>query len=187
MRKLIASINVTLDGFCDHNVMIADDELHENVNNLFQLCDTGILGRRTYELMESAWPSIVKNPTGNKPIDEFAILIDNIRKIVFSRTLKSVSWENSELAQGDLEAEVAALKKQPGKNILVGGPSMIVQLMNSGLIDEYQFYIHPIVLGTGLPLFKDIFGRIDLKLLNTKIFRSGVVVHYYEQIPARNL
>jgi dihydrofolate reductase len=182
MRKLISSINVTLDGFCDHTAGIADDELHQNVNELFKTVDTILFGRKTYQLMETSWPAIVKNPTGVKSVDEFAILIDNISKIVFSNTLKNVEWKNTKLAKEDIKEEVLKLKQQPGKNILVGGPSMIIQLMQFGLIDEYQFYIHPIVLGKGLPLFKNITERIDLKLLKTKALASGVVILYYEPI-----
>ena len=90
MRKLIAAMNMTLDGFCNHEAMIADEEIHQHYNELLRNADTLIYGRVTYQLMESSWPSIVKNPTGNKPMDEFAVLIDNISKIVFSRTLQNV-------------------------------------------------------------------------------------------------
>ena len=89
MRKLIAAMNMTLDGFCDHTAMIADDEIHQHYNELLSNADTLIYGRITYELMESYWPTVVKNPTGNKPIDEFGILIDNISKVVFSRKMEA--------------------------------------------------------------------------------------------------
>lgn len=97
MRKLIASINITLDGFCDHTAVIAVDEIHQHYNELLRNAGTLLYGRITYQLMESYWPTIVKNPTGNKTTDEFAILIDNISKIVFSRTLKNVDWKNTKL------------------------------------------------------------------------------------------
>src|ERR1700704_4443588 len=97
MRKLIAAINMTLDGFCDHTAVVADDELHQHYNELLLNADTLLYGRKTYQLMESAWPDIVKTPTGNKPTDEFAVIIDNISKIVFSHTLKSVDWKNTTL------------------------------------------------------------------------------------------
>ena len=99
MRKLIAAINMTLDGFCDHTVMIEDDELHQHYNELLRNADILIYGRITYQLMESYWPTVIQNPTGNKQTDEFAVLIDGISKIVFSHTLKNVEWKNKCLLQ----------------------------------------------------------------------------------------
>jgi len=180
MRKLIAAINMTLDGFCDHTATIADDELLEHYNQLLGNANTLLYGRITYQLMESYWPTIVQNPTGNKPTDEFAVLIDNISKIVFSRTLKKVDWKNTRLKSEVNKEEVLELKLQPGKNILVGSPSLIVALSQLNLIDEYQLCVHPIVSGNGLPLFKNVKGRINLKLLKTKPFGSGAVTLYYE-------
>src|SRR6478672_10508136 len=112
MRKLIAAINMTLDGFCNHTAMIADDEIHQHYNELLSNADTLIYGRITYQLMESYWPTVVKNPTGSKPTDEFAVLIDNISKIVFSHTLKNVDWKNAKLVNVDIEEEVLELKQQ---------------------------------------------------------------------------
>ena len=180
MRKLIAAMNMTLDGFCDHTSMTADDEIHQHYNELLSNADTLIYGRITYQLMESYWPSVVKDPTGNKPTDEFAVLIDNISKIVFSRTLKNVDWKNTKLKKEVIKEEVLELKQQAGKNILVGSPGLIVALMQLDLIDEYQLCVHPIILGSGLPLFKNINDRINLKLLKTKIFGCGAVALYYE-------
>jgi dihydrofolate reductase len=180
MRKLIAAINMTLDGFCDHTAMIADDEIHQHYNELLSNAGTLLFGRITFQLMESYWPSVVKNPTGNKPMDEFAVLIDNISKIVFSRTLKNVDWKNTKLKKEVIKEEVLELKQQAGKNILVGSPSLIVALTQLDLIDEYQLSVQPIVLGSGLPLFKNIKDRIDLKLLKTKTFRCGAIALYYE-------
>ncbi len=180
MRKLIAAFNMTLDGFCDHTAMIADDEIHQHYNELLRNADTLIYGRITYQLMESYWPTVVKNPTGNKPTDEFAVIIDDISKIVFSHTLKNVEWKNAKLAKGGIKEEVLELKQQAGKNILVGSPSLIVTLMQLDLIDEYQLCVQPIILGNGLPLFKNINDRINLKILKTKIFGSGSITLYYE-------
>ena len=184
MGRLIAAINMTLDGFCDHTAGIADDEIHRHYAELLGNADTILFGRMTYQLMESYWPSVVKNPTGNKPIDDFAVIIDNILKIVFSRTLTSVEWKNTRLKKEDLKEEVVELKQQAGKNILVGSPSLIVGLTQLELIDEYQLTVHPIVLGSGLPLFNNLKKRINLKLLNTKRFGCGAVTLYYE--PARS-
>lgn len=179
MRQLIAAMNMTLDGFCNHDAMIADDEMHQHYNELLSNADTLIYGRITYQLMEDSWPSIVKNPTGNKPIDEFAVLIDNIQKIVYSHTLQKVDWKNSTLKKEIVKEEILQLKQQPGKNILVGSPSLIVALMQLDLIDEYQLNVMPIILGSGLTLFKNIRERINLTLLKTKTLGCGSVFLYY--------
>jgi len=180
MRKLNAAINMTLDGFCDHTAMIADDEIHQHYNELLSNADTLLYGRITYQLMESYWPTVVKNPTGNKPMDEFAVIIDNISKIVFSHTLKNVDWKNTKLVKGGIKEEVLELRQQAGQDILVGSPSLIVACMNLNLIDEFQLCVHPIILGSGLPLFKNVKDRINLKLLKTKTFVCGAVTFYYE-------
>jgi len=180
MRKLIAAINMTLDGFCDHTAGIADDELHQHYNELLSNAGAVLYGRITYQLMESYWPTVVKNPTGNKPTDDFAVLIQDIPKIVFSHTLNNVEWKNARLAKKDVNEEVFDLKQQPGKDIFVGSPSLIVALMNLNLIDEYQLCVHPVIIGNGLPLFKTVNDRIILKLLKTKTFSSGSIVLYYE-------
>jgi len=135
--------------------------------------------------MESYWPTVVKNPSGNKPTDDFAVLIDDIPKIVYSRTLKNVVWKNSTLKREIVKEEIIALKQDPNggsKPIAVGSPSLIVALAQLGLIDEYQLAVHPTILGSGLTLFKNIKERIDLRLLKTKTFGCGAVMHYYETI-----
>ena len=181
MRKLIAAMNMTLDGFCNHEAMSADEEIHQHYNELLSNADTLIYGRITYQLMESYWPSVVKNPTGNKPMDEFAVLIGNISKIVYSRTLQHVDWKNTTLKKEVIQEEILELKQQTSKNIVVGSPGLIVALTHLDLIDEYQLGVQPTVLGSGLPLFKNIRDRIDLKLLKTKTFGCGAVMLYYEQ------
>lgn len=184
MRKLIAAINMTLDGFCDHTAVIADDELHQHYNELLKNADALLFGRITYQLMESYWPSVVKNPTGSKPEDEFAVIIDNIQKIVFSRTLRHIEWKNTILKNEIVKEEISKLKKQSGKNIYAGSPGLIVTLTRLGLIDEYILCVHPIISGNGLPLFKNINDRINLKLIQTKTFDSGAIVLSYE--PAKS-
>src|SRR5687768_13926476 len=119
MRKLIAAINMTLDGFCDHTAVIADEETHQHFTELLRSADTIIFGRITYQLMEY-WKSVVENPTGDKSMDDFAIAIDNISKIVYSRTLENVDWKNTELKREVVKEEILELKQQEGKNILVG-------------------------------------------------------------------
>jgi dihydrofolate reductase len=182
MRRLIAAMNMTLDGFCDHTAMIADEEIHQHYNDLLSSADTLIYGRITYQLMESFWPSIVKNPTGNGPMDEFAALIDDIPKIVVSTTLKRVEWKNTTLKKEVMKEEILEIKQQAGKNILVGSPSLIVSLTKLDLIDEYQLGVQPTVLGSGLPLFKNIREKVSLKLLKTKTFGCGAITLYYEPV-----
>ena len=184
MRKLIAAINMTLDGYCDHTAMIADDEIHEHYNDLLRNAGALIYGRITYQLMESYWPTVVKNPIGNKPMDDFAVLIDDLPKIVYSRTLKNIVWKNSTLKKEIIKEEIIDLKQSRNgvsKNIVVGSPSLIVALAQLGVVDEYQLAIQPTILGSGLQLFKNIRDRIDLKLLKTKTFGCGVVILYYDR------
>ncbi|MGJ7033715.1 dihydrofolate reductase family protein [Niabella hirudinis] len=191
MRKLIAGINMTVDGFCDHTAIIPDDALHQHYADLLRNADAILYGRVTYQLMEY-WPTVVKNPTGNRATDDFARIMDRIPKIVFSRTLKNTDpamtgWPTARLATKTLEEEARALKHSgPASNgsgngdILVGSRSLIISLLNLNLIDELQLTIHPVVAGSGLPLFDNIHDRTALKLRNTKTFDSGAITVYYE-------
>ena len=180
MRKIVAAINMTLDGFCDHTAGLPDEALHEHYTELLHTADVILYGRITYQLMEY-WKPIVKNPVGEKSMNEFALAIDKIPKIVFSHTLKNTEWESAALANQPLEELVQKLKQQPGKAILVGSRSLIIQLMQLNLIDEYQFCVHPVVVGSGLPLFENINDRLIFKLLKTKVFASGAIVLYYNR------
>jgi dihydrofolate reductase len=183
-RKVIAAINMTLDGYCDHTAGIADDELHRYYAELMASAGVVLYGRITYQLMEF-WPTVLKNPTGNASIDAFAAVMDATPKIVFSRTLKTLEWKSARLAEKNLEEEVLELRRQEGKSVFIGSPSLIVALTKRGLIDEYQICVHPVVLGRGLPLFRDISERIELKLMKTKTLGSGAIVLYYEAAPKR--
>ncbi|MEO6733704.1 MAG: dihydrofolate reductase family protein [Ferruginibacter sp.] len=179
MRKIIAAINMTLDGFCDHTAIIPDEEMHQHYADLLGTADTVLYGRITYQLMEY-WRTVVKNPTGEKATDEFAVAIDKIPKIVFSHTLKNVEWETAKLANRGIEEEVLELKQQPGKDIFICSPSLIVAVTKLNLIDEYQLCVHPVIAGKGLPLFKNINEKIILKLVKTKTFGFGAITLYYE-------
>jgi dihydrofolate reductase len=179
MRTVIGAINMTLDGFCDHTSMIADEEIHQHYSELLRSVDAVLYGRITYQLMEY-WPTVVKNPTGNKSVDEFALVMDKIPKVVFSHTLKNVEWQTARLAKKDLKKEVLDLKQQTGKEILVGSRSLIVALLNLNLIDELQLCIHPIIAGKGLPLFDTVKDPNVLTLIKTKVFNSsGSITLYY--------
>jgi dihydrofolate reductase len=181
MRKVVAAINMTVDGFFDHTTLIADEEIHQHYNDLLRNSGTLIYGRITYQLMETSWPAIVKSPTGNEPIDEFAVLIDAIPKVVFSRTLKKLEWATAKFAKLDLREEVLKLRQETGRDILVGSRSLIVTLMNLNLIDEFQLCVQPIIATKGLLLLENIQDRIGLKLLKTKtLASSGSIVLYYE-------
>jgi dihydrofolate reductase len=181
MRKLTAAMNMSLDGFCDHTSMNADDETHQHYTDLLREADMLIYGRITYQLMEY-WRPFIENPSGNRSEDEFAMTIDRIPKIVYSRTLEHADWKGTELKREIVKDEISALKLLSGKNILVGSPSLIVALGNLGLIDEYQLGLHPTVAGHGLPLFRNIKAKINLKLLKTKTFESGALMLYYQPL-----
>jgi len=153
MRKIIAAINMTVDGFCDHTAVIPDDEIHQHYTDLLNNADTILYGRITFQLMEY-WRSLLENPSDKKSMNDFAIAINKIPKIVFSHRLRNVEWESAKLAKGDLEEEVLELRQQPGKDILVGSPSLIVALTKLNLIDEYQLCIHPVIAGNGFHYLK---------------------------------
>ena len=184
MRKVIAALNMTLDGYCDHTAIIPDDEIHQHYADLLSGAGTLLYGRITYQLMEF-WQTVVKNPTGNKAMDEFALIMDKVPKIVFSHTLKNVEpiaigWESAKLANRVLEEEVLELKQQSGKDIYVGSRSIIIQLMKLNLIDEFQLCVHPVIAGSGLPLFENLNDRTILKLIKSKTFSGGAIILYYE-------
>ena len=170
---------MTLDGFCDHTAGIPDEEIHQHYTELLKQGDAILYGRTTYQLMEF-WRTLLENPSEDKSMNDFAQVINKIPKIVFSRTLRTVDWKSSTIAKRDLKEEVLELKQQPGKDILIGSRSLIIQLMNLNLINEYQLCIHPVVAGNGLPLFENINDRTILKLIKTKTFGGGAVTLYYE-------
>ncbi|WP_151999475.1 MULTISPECIES: dihydrofolate reductase family protein [unclassified Imperialibacter] len=182
MRKIIAAINMTLDGYCDHTAMIADDEIHEHYNDLMRQVGVMVYGRTTYQLMESYWPTLVKNPSGNQPSDDFAVLMENVPKLLFSRTLKSTTWTNTTLAKGSLKEELLALRQQPGRDIYVGSPSLIAACTELRLADEYQLCVNPVIAGKGLHLFKNISDMAKLTLIKTKTFKAGPIVLYYTAV-----
>lgn len=170
---------MTLDGFCDHTSGVPDEELHQHYADLLRSAGAVLYGRITYQLMEY-WRTVLDNPTGEKATDDFAAAIDNTPKIVFSHTLKNVDWKSAKLASQDLEKEVLGLKQQSVKDVFVCSPSLIVALTKLNLIDEYQLCVHPVIAGSGLPLFKNIGEKRILKLVKTKSFSGGPVILYYE-------
>ncbi|MET4084113.1 dihydrofolate reductase [Pedobacter sp. UYP30] len=179
MRKIIGAINMTLDGNCDHKAGIADEEIHQHYADLLSNAAAVLYGRITYQLMEY-WRTLAENPSGEKAMDEFAVVMDNIPKIVFSHTLKNLDWHSADLSSKSLEKEVLELKHQSGKDILVGSRSLIIQLLKLNLIDEFQLCIQPVLAGKGLHLFENIANRTLLKLITTKTFIGGAVILNYE-------
>lgn len=179
MRPLRYSINVTLDGCCDHRVVIADEELHRHAVENLARADALLFGRVTYEMMEAAWRPAAKaegTPSWTQP---FARTIDAAKKYVVSSTLEHVDW-NAELVQGDLHTAVERLKREPGKGLFLGGVKLPMALADLGLIDEYEFIVHPRVAGHGPTLFAGLPNRLDLKLVGRLEFASGTVAMRYE-------
>jgi len=179
MRPLRYSINVTLDGCCDHTEMIADEALHQHAAETLDQADALLFGRVTYEMMESAWRQPV--PPGSMPpwMQPFAHTIDAAKKYVVSSTLQRVEW-NAELVRGDLATAVQQLKQEPGRGLLVGGVTLPMALAELGLIDEYEFVVHPRVAGHGPTLFAGLSKRVDLKLVGRLELGSGAVAMRYE-------
>jgi dihydrofolate reductase len=182
MRPLRYSINVTLDGCCDHRAGIADEELHRHHAANLERADALLLGRVTYEMMEAAWR---QTATGTWPdwmavwMIPFAQTIDSAKKYVVSSTLDQVDW-NAELVQGDLGKAVQQLKQEPGKGLITGGVTLPLALANLELIDEYEFVVQPILAGHGPTLFAGLSERLELKLVGRQEFRSGAVALRYQ-------
>ena len=181
MRPLRYSINVTLDGCCDHRVGIADEDLHRHAAESIAQDDALLFGRVTYEMMESAWRS---RPDGSRPewmepwMEPFARTIDAKKKHVVSSTLKHVDW-NAELVRGDLETAVRKLKQEPGEGLFVGGVTLPIALAEMGLIDEYELIVHPRLVGHGPTLLAGLSKPIDLKLVSRLELASGAVAMRY--------
>ncbi len=183
MRKVIAAINMTMDGNFDHTAGIPDEETHQHYKELLDQGGVILYGRTTYQLMKF-WQTLLENPSGEKSMDDFAVAINKIPKIVFSRTLKNAEWNSARVANQSLEKEVLNLKQQAGKDILVGSRSLIIQLMELNLIDEFQLCVHPVITGSGLQLFENLNKRKIFKLTKTKTFSGSAVILYYEPIKA---
>jgi dihydrofolate reductase len=181
MRNVIFAINVTLDGCCDHTKQVADDESHEFFTQLLREVDLLVFGRKTYELMVPFWPEVAKNQSMTKASNEFAQTFDSINKIVLSRSLDSAEDRNTRIVRSNLHDEILRLKQEQGKNILVGGVSVPSQLIELGLVDEYRFVVSPIVAGEGRRLLEGVSlrERLRLKLVESKVFKSGCVALRY--------
>jgi dihydrofolate reductase len=180
MRNVIFAINITLDGCCDHTKTIADEELLEHCTLLLRDADLLVYGRKTYQLMVPYWPDVAKNQSETKASHEFAKTFVSKNKIVFSQSLESAEDKNTIIVRTNLRDEIVRLKHAQGKHILVGGVSIPSQLIELGLVDEYRFVVQPIVAGEGRRLLEGIsLEKLQLKLVESKIFKSGCVALRY--------
>ena len=190
MRKVILSLQVTLDGFIEGPMgeldwaMKEDEETWKDVFELQRSADTLLLGRMMYPAFEKYWLAAPTNPYSTKNEIEYARLADNMQKIVFSKTLEKVEWKTTRIIKDHIAEDVLKMKQQTGKDmVLLGGAGLVSTFMNLGLIDEYHLIVNPVVLGGGKPLFKDIRERHKLNLIKTKTFKSGKVVLHYGEGP----
>ena len=183
MRKVVFAINITADGYCSHTDGIADDELHENFTGVLRNAGLLLYGRITYQLMVPYWSDVARTQSESAAINEFARVFDSVDKVVFSTTLKHVEANNTRLVRANLAEEVIALKQQPGKDICVGSLSIASQLSQRGLIDDYQFVVHPVIAGKGPRLFESVKlqDTLRLELVGSKTFGSGAVALQYRK------
>ena len=184
MRSLIYAINFTADGCCDHTKGVGSEEMLEHYRDLFRSVDLQIFGRKTYELMVPYWPDVAKDPTATKVAIEFAKAFVSLNRIVFSRTLTNVEEKNTNIVRTNLKEEILKLKQEPGKKILAGGVSVPAQLIELGLVDEFHFVMQPFVVGEGRRLGEGVSlpERLNLKLVDSKVLKSGAVaLHYLKQ------
>jgi dihydrofolate reductase len=180
-------MNITLDGFVsgsdselDWHFQSWNEEMAQSLTQQLNKADTILLGRITYKAMAAYWPTSTCDPFFPREDIAFAEMMNGYSKIVFSKTLKKTHWNNSRLIKGNIEYEIAQLKHQQGKDIIIYGSNQLVSaLVEFGLIDECQVWIHPVILGNGKPLFKNLHEKLDMKLLKIKTFRSGVVMLNY--------
>lgn len=179
MRRLFVSNLMSLDGFFEgpnreFNWFTPDEDFFAYAREMLRLVDTILFGRRTYEHMANYWPSA--------PRDEIADAMNGLAKVVFSSTLQKAEWSNTTLLRGNIAEEVAKLKAMPGKDLVILGSAQLASfLLEQGLIDEYRVILAPLLLGRGNPLFQKVSQTIQLKLENTRLLRSGVIVLYYQK------
>ena len=186
MRKIIALMHISLDGFTagpngELDWALVDDEMYEYVAARTKTVDTALYGRVTYHMMQGYWPSVPSNPQASPLELEHAHWYENVSKIVFSKTLSHVEAQKTKLVKDHIAEEITTLKQQPGGDMMIfGSPSIVHTFVQLDLIDEYRLTINPIVLGSGIPLFKDVKDRIALKLVEARKFPSGVVGLHYQ-------
>src|SRR5215813_6090592 len=185
MRNLIYAINITLDGCCDHTKMVPDETMSEYFTQFLREADLFVYGRKTYQLMVPYWPDVAKDQSASKADRDFAQAFGSANKVVFSHSLYDAEAKkgdkNARVVRTNLRDEIRKLKHEPGKNILTGGVSIPSQLIELGLVDEYRFVVHPILAGEGRRLLEGVSlpEKLQLKLVDSKIFKSGCVALRY--------
>jgi dihydrofolate reductase len=192
MKKVIVSMNVSLDGYISGPNCELDwhfdrwtPDMGEKLGTELSMTDIILLGRVTYEEMAKYWPCRETNMSCPRDDIAFAFMMNRHHKVVYSTTLQKTKWNNSTLIKGNIKDEIKALKQNGKENrniIIYGSAKLVSALMQLGLIDEYQLWVHPIILGNGKPLFRKLKDKSSLKLLNTKIFKSGVIFLHYATI-----
>ncbi len=170
---------MTLDGIFDHTAGLPDAEVHLHYTELLAEGDAILYGRKTFQLMEY-WRQFLQLPSDDSAMNAFAVAINNIPKIVFSHTLKTIDWQTATLADRELKETVLSLRQQDDAPVYVGSRSLILQLMKLDLIDEFQLCVYPVVAGQGKPLFDATCDRTLLSLVKTKVFKGGAIILYYQ-------
>lgn len=185
MRKLVLYMHLSLDGFCatkdgDLSWIPYHSDLEKYAERIVNSVGSQVYGRNTFEMMKSYWPTVLKDPSASQHDLEHAQWIENVEKIVFSTTLQSTDWNNTKIISGNIVEEVAKLKEQVGKDLVIfGSPTLATSLMELGLIDEFQFTITPVILGEGKTFLRDVTKKVELELLSSERLNNGVLgVHY---------
>lgn len=186
MRKVVLFMHISLDGFAagpngELDWISYDNELEKYAEEVVSTVGAPLYGRVTYQMMESYWPTVLTDPAASKHALEHAQWVENIPKIVFSKTLDKVEWNNTRLIKDNIAEEMAKLKQQPGQDLVIfGSPGLTHTFMGLGLIDEYRLTVNPVILSQGMPIFENVKDRADLNLLSSKTFKSGVIALHYE-------
>ena len=188
MRRLIFFMHTSLDGFVaglngEMDWINVDDTMFDFVATMTDQSDTALYGRVTYEMMQSYWPTAGDEPSASKHDKEHSAWYNKVSKVVLSKTISETGLDNTKVISGELKDNINKLKQQEGKNILIfGSPGASQALLNEGLIDEFWLFVNPIILGKGMPLFKDITGTTKLKLIESTTFASGVIALHYGKL-----
>jgi dihydrofolate reductase len=186
MRKIVLSMSVSLDGYVEGpgreiDWHVIDDELHQYINDQLGAMGAFLCGRVTHQLMADYWPTADAEPGNSGPTVEFAGIWRRTPKIVFSRTMdERAEWNTTVMRRVDLD-EITALKQQPGGDLALSGADLAASFRALGLVDEYRIYVHPVLIGRGKPLFAPTDAKADLRLVENRTFRSGVVMLHYRR------
>lgn len=188
MRKLVLFMHISLDGFATDTKrgldwISYDSELQQYADGIVATVGSPVYGRVTYELMEGYWPGVLANPNADERSKAHAQWVDKATKIVFSKTMKKAEWNNTIVINDNIGEEINKLKQQPGKDLVIfGSPGLTHSFMELDLIDEYQFTLNPVLLGTGIPVYQNIKNKTNLKLVKATPLKSGVVGLHYTRV-----